>query len=127
MANKFPEATGRLRDPRSDPDYYQRLKETVDALPDNLTDQEADAILQEHGTSAKEVVNGFIEQLLRERLALQGAAEAAEVLIIILKKRLERGASGLTPGGEDSGNEAHVDSVIQQLRAALHPQPEEGR
>lgn len=115
MANEFPDATARLRDPHSDPDYYQRLKETIDALPNNLTDQEADAILQQHGTSAKEVVNGFIEQLLRERLALQEAAEAADALIVKLYH--EEVIPPLM--------QYEVDGVREQLRAALHPQPEE--
>jgi hypothetical protein len=37
------------------------------------TDEEAEAILHEHGTSGKEVVNGFIDQVLRDRLRFEEA------------------------------------------------------
>jgi len=37
------------------------------------TDEEAEAVLREHGTSGKEVVNGFIDQVLRERLWFEEA------------------------------------------------------
>jgi hypothetical protein len=37
------------------------------------TEEEAEEILREHGTSEKEVINGFIDQVLRERLRFEEA------------------------------------------------------
>lgn len=51
---------------------YQRIQESLDSLPDCPTEEEAEAVLRANGTSGKEVVNQFIERLLRENLQLKG-------------------------------------------------------
>lgn len=83
-------------------------------FPENISVEEAERVLAEHGTSAEAVVNNFIERLLRERLALQEAAEAADALIVKLYH--EEVIPPLM--------QYEVDGVREQLRAALHPQPE---
>ncbi len=50
-----------------------RIQEALDSLPNNplaITDEQAEAVLQACGTSGKDVVNGFIDRLLRERSSL---------------------------------------------------------
>lgn len=50
---------------------HERMKEALDALSDYPTEEEAEATLRACGTSGKEVVNEFIERLLRENLELK--------------------------------------------------------
>lgn len=54
---------------------HEQVKETLYALSDCPTEEESEAVLQACGTSGKEVVNEFIERLLRDRLALTTAIE----------------------------------------------------
>lgn len=65
------------RHPRFSDEDHQRIKETLDSLNDSPTEEEAEAILRTHGTSGKEVVNQFIEQLLRENLELKTKLDLA--------------------------------------------------
>lgn len=53
-------------EPSEDNPDYQLLKQ----LEPPMTDEEAEMVLRESGTSGKEVVNGFIERLLGERSRL---------------------------------------------------------
>lgn len=48
-----------------------RLQELFDSLPECPTEAQAEEILQACGTSGKEVVNEFIDRLLRENLELK--------------------------------------------------------
>lgn len=56
---------------RFTPQDHERMKEALDNLSDNPTEEEAEAVLQACGTSGKEVVNEFIERLLKENLGLK--------------------------------------------------------
>lgn len=56
---------------------HERMKETLDSLSDYPTEEEAEAVLQACGTSGKEVVNEFIERLLKENLELKTKLDAA--------------------------------------------------
>lgn len=56
---------------RFTPEDHERMKEALDNLSDNPTEEEAEAVLQACGTSGKEVVNEFIERLLKENLELK--------------------------------------------------------
>jgi hypothetical protein len=56
-------------------------EETLDSLPEYLTEEEAESYLQACGTSGKEVVNQFIERLLKERLEFKEEVERLRVLL----------------------------------------------
>lgn len=56
---------------RFTPEDHERMKATLESLPDYPTEAEAEAVLQACGTSGKEVVNEFIERLLKENLELK--------------------------------------------------------
>lgn len=56
---------------------HQRMKEALDSLSDYPTEEEAEAVLQACGSSGKEVVNEFIERLLRENMELKAKLDAA--------------------------------------------------
>ena len=56
---------------------HERMKETLDALSEYPTEEEAEAALQACGTSGKEVVNEFIERLLKENLELKNKLDTA--------------------------------------------------
>lgn len=56
---------------------HERMKETLEALSDYPTEEEAEAALQACGTSGKEVVNDFIERLLKENLELKNKLATA--------------------------------------------------
>lgn len=60
-----------LRHPRYTHKDDQRLQELFDSLPDIPTEEQAEEVLQACGTSGKEVVNGFIDRLLRENLEMK--------------------------------------------------------
>lgn len=65
------------RHPRLTHGDHQRIQETLDSLSECPTEEEAEAVLQACGTSGKEVVNDFIERLLRENLELKTRLSAA--------------------------------------------------
>lgn len=48
----------------------QHIQDLFDSLPECPTEEQAEAVLQACGTSGKQVVNEFIERLLRENLEL---------------------------------------------------------
>lgn len=68
---------GSSRHPHFTAEDHQRMKETLDALSDYPTEEEAEAVLQACGTSGKEVVNEFIERLLKENLELKNKLATA--------------------------------------------------
>lgn len=67
----------------------EATNEALDNLSDNPTEEEAEAVLQACGTSGKEVVNEFIERLLKENLGL--------------KQELARRVAVAGPQGDESG------------------------
>lgn len=87
-------------------------------FPENISVEEAERVLAEQGTSGEAVVNNFIEGLLHERSALRAAAEAALVHFAIRQSLVKR---------VDAPVDEKELALIDQLRAALHPQPEEGK
>lgn len=62
---------GSARHPHFTHADHERMKETLDALSEYPTEEDAEAVLQACGTSGKEVVNEFIERLLKENLELK--------------------------------------------------------
>lgn len=81
---------GSSRHPHFTAADHQRMKETLDALSEYPTEEEAEAVLQACGTSGKEVVNEFIERLLRENLELkQKLARAGDGLVDEVQHRMD--------------------------------------
>lgn len=68
--------------------YYCPHPEHVCTCPDwNITEEQAEAILREHGTNSREVMNGFVDRLLRERSEAINALVARNAEV---KKALEQ-------------------------------------
>lgn len=65
------------RHPHFTHEDHQRMQEALDSLSGCPTEEEAESVLQACGTSGKEVVNEFIERLLRENVALKVKLEPA--------------------------------------------------
>jgi hypothetical protein len=75
------------RHPRMTPEDHRRIQETLDSLPEYPTEEEAESYLQACGTSGKEVVNQFIERLLKERLEFKEEVERLRVLLSSSERR----------------------------------------
>lgn len=65
------------RHPHFTHEDHQRMQEALDSLSDCPTEEEAESVLQACGTSGKEVVNEFVERLLRENMELKAKLDAA--------------------------------------------------
>lgn len=93
-------------------------------------DEEAETILREHGTSGKEVVNGFIERLLTERLALTKQVESLRAELERLKtevtywqdENVKSHVWGSTKAGELDTLRAEIaekEKEIERLKGAV--------
>ena len=60
----------RIRRHEISPERWEELQAALDR-PTGPTEEEAEEVLCHYGTSGKEVVNGFIERLMRENLELK--------------------------------------------------------
>lgn len=77
--------------------YYCPHPEHVCTCPDwNITEEQAEAILREHGTNSREVMNAFVDQLLRERSEAIAALSARDTEVKQVLERLSwrEGADG---------------------------------
>lgn len=102
--------------PRLDHEDYERIRETLDSLNDNPTEEEAEAILQAHGTSGKEVVNGFIEQLLVENSNLkQRLAQAQEEIDYAAKLANRKAEEVKTEIQRAFAFKQNCDALVRQL------------
>lgn len=100
------------------------IQETLNSLSECPTEEEAEAILQAHGTSGKEAANSFIERLLEENLRLKRAnVELREQLERVNKlgeemlRRLEV-VAGIEPSADHGWY--YVMGEVERQVAALH-------
>lgn len=118
---------------------YERIQQTLDSLNDNPTEEEAEAILQAHSTSGKEVVNGFIDHLLKENLrAREKIAQEVErmygphdrrfktAMEIADKLRMGEPETRCPRCGETAANHGDYTSGEDWVCPTPHPQLREG-
>lgn len=105
---------GSSRHPHFTHEDHQRMQETLDSLSECPTEEEAEAALQACGTSGKEVVNGFIERLLRERSTLFATGVAACV------EKVKAMGDEWQKRMEDAGEGSAVETVMSSRSYAAY-------